>query len=104
MGTLKQDMSTMVKLSFLRRWLCELLLIKRYMRGTTRTTGVALFSEPDRPPSPAPPTRDRWAPLHQYRPPTPAALLSSEPGAGPSRMGRLWDTHSRADLLTRLPL
>ena len=67
-GTLKQDRGTTVKLSFLRRWLCELLLIKCYTRGTTRTTGLALFSEPDHPPSPAPPTRDRWAPLCQHHP------------------------------------
>lgn len=35
--------------------------------------------------------------------PTPAALCSSEPGAGASPTGRLRDTHSSADLLTRLP-
>lgn len=35
--------------------------------------------------------------------PTPAAPRSSEPGAGASPTGRLQDTHSSADLLTRLP-
>ena len=81
-GTLKQDMSTTVKLSFLTRWLCELLPIKCYTRGTTQTTGVALFSETDRPHSPAPPTRVRWGSPSPTPCPTPVALLSSEPGAG----------------------
>ena len=66
-GTLKQDMSTTTNLSFLTRWPSELLLIQRYTCGTTWTTGVALFPEPDRVPSPAPLPRDRWAPLGQHR-------------------------------------
>ena len=66
-GTLKQDMNTTVNLSFLTRRPSELLLIKRYTCGTTWTTGLALFPEPDRAPSPAPLLKDHWAPLRQHR-------------------------------------
>lgn len=103
-GTLKQDMSTTVKLSFLTRWLCELLPIKCYTRGTTQTTGVALFSETDRPHSPAPPTRVRWAPLHQHHAPLLQRCSAQSLELGTSPTGRLQDTHSSAHLLTRLPL
>ena len=94
----------MVKLSFLTRWLCELLPIKYYTCGTTQTTGVALSSETDRPHSPAPPTRVHWAPLHQHRAPLLQRCSAQSLELGTSPTERLQDTHSSANLLTQLSL
>lgn len=89
---------------FPNEMLCEPLPIKCHTRGTTQTTGVALFSETDRPHSPAPPTRVRRAPLHQHRAPALQRCAAQSLELGPSPTGRPQDTHSSASLLTRLPL